>query len=94
MKELYMIIVPNSKFPFAGTDQLEINETLKSFQEWIDIFQSNGFSFSGCYKDKSISDKYHFLKKKLFELVINIFPLSMTYQFVFILSKKTNNYEW
>lgn len=88
---VYLVVVPNSHFPLAGTDQQEINETLKSRVEWEQLFESHGFVVKEVLKDMSLPLKYDGPKRwfRWFGAAALVcLPLDMTYQFVFVMTKQ------
>jgi len=77
----FLIIVPNKKFPLAGTEQQEIKEALLTKELWQIIIHANGFNIIKIRKDYGLAyklGKLAWLGKLLFWLL----PLDYTYQFV------------
>jgi len=99
----FCIVVPNKKYLFDllsgnhGTEQQEIKETLRSYKGWSSFFENNGFCIEKVYQDQWIRESLSHvstvswiesLKITIKRVLWKYMPLSYTYQFIFILSKK------
>ncbi len=88
---LFCIMVPNINFLFwkirkaKGTEQQDINENLLSLKQWKNLFIQEGLEILKIYQDRWLMKKTNIF----FKLVWGVLPLNYTYQFIFILRKKT-----
>ncbi|MBS3175079.1 class I SAM-dependent methyltransferase [Candidatus Woesearchaeota archaeon] len=95
------IMVPNKDFILfkftnhEGTHQSEIQETLRTNNEWVNLFRKNGLSIS-----KTLADDYNFKQRIFFDYrplfvirrsllkVLGLFiPLKFSYQFLYCCKK-------
>ena len=101
---LYCIVVPNVSFLYwklkgsKGTDQQDINENLFSLKRWKQIFTKEGLQVVKIYQDDWFMHKTKvfsslnplgIIKRTVFKLGWMVLPLNYTYQFVFVLRKRS-----
>jgi ubiquinone/menaquinone biosynthesis C-methylase UbiE len=100
----FCIMVPNSNFIYwkfkkdGGTAQQDINETLMSKAEWVELFNKCGLQVTDIYQDKwfmksvkifSSPNPIKIIKNMVLKTVWLLLPLNLTYQFIFILKKQS-----
>ena len=100
----FLIVVPNDNYLFwklkkikKGTAQREFEE-LKNLADWKKIFNNAGLAVAGRIRqDRYPSQElkifqhknpYRIARRMVYKLIWLFMPLSLTYQFVFILKKK------
>jgi len=101
---IFCIMVPNSKFIFwkisgnPGTAQQEVNENLLSLSQWKNIFINSRFQILNIYQDRwfmknirifSSLNPLGIISRMIHKLIWIFLPLKYTYQFIFILKKKS-----
>lgn len=100
---LFLIVVPNRNFLLwkitsSGTEQQDINEKLMSLKEWKSVFVKEGLEMIGIYQDRwhirkvnvfSSINPLSIIKKAIHKLVWAFLPLNYTYQFIFVLRKRS-----
>lgn len=85
--------VPNSQSPYFyfGNTTGQILEIPRSLKVWKNMFESRGFTTFTIKKDigPSIEKKFPLIKKVKITLhkLLNLLPMSLTYQFIFKLKK-------
>jgi ubiquinone/menaquinone biosynthesis C-methylase UbiE len=100
----FMIIVPNKNYFLwkfrkeYGTKQQDLKETLMTLPEWQDFFVKHGLNIEKVYHDPwpwqslevfKYKNPWRILRRMIYRVVWMFVPISYTYQFVFILSKKS-----
>ncbi len=88
-----LFVVPNSWSPYfwvGGTDQ--IYEVPRSYQEWCRMFRAAGFDIVRTGKDPGPMYQHHQSMMTLVKIsmhkLLNLFPIYLTYQFIFLLRKQ------
>jgi len=93
-----LVLVPNSGFLtfrlglFCGTDQSRIRETLRSIDEWREMFGAAGLDVSDAWADLHVLNREWILRRGLLHaplralqaLMLLIWPLKWQYQIYFL----------
>ena len=100
----YCIVVPNINYIYwkirgkKGTEQYDINEKLLSLSEWKNLFSGQGLEILNVYPDREYFKNFKiFSSANPLTIILKTFakfmhfaiPLNYTYQFVFVMRKRT-----
>lgn len=82
----FLYVVPNKRFPLAGTEQQKIREELKTGGAWRRFFRDNGFVILKELKDP-FHLKYGGWKRVAAYAAYRLLPRRWTYQLMFVLKE-------